>query len=49
MIKNGRPYSNENGSIDDALITNRSKEEIDLVCEWIKSKLIRIMIKQVMD
>lgn len=26
MIVNGRPYSNENGYIDDKLITDRSKE-----------------------
>jgi len=42
MIKNGRPYSDENGSVDDALITDHAKEEIEMVCEWIKSKLIRI-------
>lgn len=42
MIKNGRPFTNENGSVDEALITGHSKEEIDVVCEWIRSKLIRI-------
>ena len=42
MLKNGRPYSNENGEIDDKLITERTKEEIDMVCDWIKTKLNRI-------
>ena len=31
MIKDGRPYSVENGSVDDALITSHSKEEINIV------------------
>lgn len=30
MIKNGRPYSIENGSVDAALITEHPQEEIDL-------------------
>lgn len=42
MIRDGRPFTNENGSVDEVLITGHSKEEIDLVCEWIRSKLIRI-------
>lgn len=42
MLKNGRPYSNENGDIDKALITERPKKEIDIVCKWIKSKLTPI-------
>ena len=42
MIKNGRPFTNENGSVDEALIIGHSKEKIDVVCEWIRSKLIRI-------
>lgn len=41
MIKNGRPYSDENGSIDDALITDHCKEEIEMVSEWIRSNIIR--------
>ena len=33
MIRNGRPYTDENGSIDAALITeHHSKEEIEIVC-----------------
>ncbi len=39
MIKNGRPYSNENGYVDDALITNRTQEEIDIVYRWIDVNL----------
>ena len=39
MLKDGRPYSNENGHVDDALITSRSKEEIDIVCRWIEMNL----------
>ena len=31
MLKDGRPSSNENGHVDDALITSRSKEEIDIL------------------
>lgn len=42
MIRNGRPYTNENGSVDDALVTERhSEEEIQIICEWIKSSLVR--------
>jgi len=39
MIKNNRPYSVENGSIDDALITDRSIEDIDMVMRWIKDNI----------
>ena len=39
MLKNGRPYSNENGYVDDALITNRTQEEIDIVYRWIDMNL----------
>ena len=38
-MKDRRLYSNENGYVDDALITNRSKEEIDIVCRWIDMNL----------
>lgn len=34
MIKMNRPYSIENGYIDDALITDRSLEDIDTVMKW---------------
>ena len=41
MIKFGRPYSNEtsDGSIDDALITERSDEEITAVGKWIRDNI----------
>ena len=35
MMINGRPYSNENGYIDDSLITSHPQEEIDIVLNWI--------------
>lgn len=41
MIKNGRPYTNENGYVDADLITDHhSEEEIEEICKWIKSTLI---------
>ena len=40
MIKNGRPYSNENGHIDAKLITDRDKKDIALVCDWIDSNIV---------
>ena len=39
MLKNGRPYSIENGSIDDKLITDRSENEIYKVMGWIKDNI----------
>lgn len=39
MIKKGRPYSDENGFIDSALITDCLQEEIDTVCNWIKDNI----------
>lgn len=42
MLKNGRPYSNENGYIDDALITNRPIEVRTKVYDWIASNCIMI-------
>ncbi len=41
MIKGGRPYSNENGEIDEALITDHCKEEINIACNWINENVIR--------
>ena len=41
MLVNGRPYSNENGYIDDKLITNRSEEVIEKVYDWIKKGFIK--------
>ena len=39
MIKNGRPYTNENGFVDEALITEHSDEEIAAVDEWIRKNV----------
>ncbi len=39
MIKNNRPYTNENGHIDDGLITDKSGDEIDAVSGWIKENI----------
>lgn len=39
MLKNGRPYSNENGSIDAALITDHPRDEIELVKAWINENI----------
>lgn len=40
MIKNGRPYTNENGAIDDKLITlHDDDEEILVVMKWIKENI----------
>ena len=35
MIIKGRPYSNENGYVDDDLITRHQQEKIDVVMNWI--------------
>ena len=40
MIKNGRPYSNENGWIDDGLITNKPQEIQDIVLSWIRNNFL---------
>ena len=39
MIKNNRPYSIENGYIDDGLITSHSEEEIEAVNKWIDENI----------
>jgi len=39
MLVNGRPYSNENGHIDNALITDRDEMEINKVMEWIRANI----------
>lgn len=39
MIKNGRPYTNENGYIDDGLITDISEDEQKIVFNWIKENI----------
>lgn len=39
MIRNNRPYTNENGYIDGGLITDHRIEDILAVSEWIKENL----------
>ena len=39
MIKNGRPYTDENGQVDDALITNKNTDELTIVSAWIRENL----------
>lgn len=39
MIKNNRPYTNENRHIDDGLITDKSGEEIASISGWIRENI----------
>lgn len=39
MIKSRRPYTNENGWMDDALIADREDEVIMAVDEWIRKNI----------
>lgn len=39
MIKNGRPYSIENGSVDDGLITDKPQEIQEAVYAWITENI----------
>ena len=40
MLKNNRPFTNENGFIDAGLITDKDPEEMEEVFKWIHEKLI---------
>lgn len=40
MMRNGRPYSIENGWEDDGLITSHPKEEQEIVMAWIRENFI---------
>lgn len=40
MIRNGRPYSIENGTEDKDLITGKSKEVQEQVMTWIRENII---------
>lgn len=40
MLKNGRPYTDENGAVDAALISDRPLEEIDKVARWINKNMV---------
>ena len=39
MMKDGRPYSIENGTVDAALITAHPQQEIDAVFSWIDENI----------
>ena len=39
MIKNNRPYTNENGHIDDGLITDKPETAIEAVSGWIRKNI----------
>ena len=39
MIKNNRPYTNENGHIDDGLITDKPKAAVEAASGWIRKNI----------
>lgn len=39
MIKDGKPYTNENGWIDDALLTDLTQEEQETALRWIRENI----------
>ncbi|MCD7812191.1 MAG: sterile alpha motif-like domain-containing protein [Ruminococcus sp.] len=39
MIRNNRPYTDENGRVDDKLITSRTDAEIHAVAVWIQKNI----------
>ena len=39
MLKNGRPYSNENGFIDNALISDKTLDDLFTIAKWIKDNI----------
>lgn len=39
MMKNNRPFSNENGWIDDSLITDRPQDEMTTALGWINENI----------
>ncbi|MCU4706453.1 hypothetical protein [Mycoplasma sp. CSL7503-lung] len=40
MIRNNRPYTNENGWVDDNLITDIKEKEQEIVFNWIYENII---------
>lgn len=40
MLRNNRPYTNENGSVDDKLITDRPSQELKVISNWIKKNIV---------
>ena len=39
MIKDGKPCTNENGWLDDGLLTDRPKEEQEIALRWIRENI----------
>lgn len=39
MIRNGRPYTNENGFVDDRLLTSCPESERLIVLDWIRNNI----------
>lgn len=39
MIRNGRPYTNENGVVDDALVTRHDDAELRKIDGWIRKNI----------
>lgn len=39
LIKDGKPYTNENGWIDDALLTDLTQEEQETALRWIRENI----------
>lgn len=40
MLKHNRPYTNENGSVDDKLVTDRPSQELKMISNWIKKNIV---------
>lgn len=40
MLKHNRPYTNENGSVDDKLVTDRPSHELKVISNWIKKNIV---------
>lgn len=41
MIRNGRPYTNESGIVDEALITRHNYAELQKIDMWIRQNIRR--------
>ncbi len=41
MIKNGKPFSNENGWEDKKLLDQLDPEEQEIVLEWVRANFIK--------
>lgn len=40
MIKNNHPYTNENGAVDDGLISSKPKDVQETIFAWINQNLV---------